>query len=99
MILFVVSGGGASIYHWIRKKRTAKRRYKMLTKGEIDNPYESVKLLNEYLSFNYGGPGVNSLFGEPHGGFDFPKQTAEVCMKYCKPEVRDCSTLVFLTVI
>ena len=72
----------------IRKKINTKQKFAALTKGETDNPYESVKLLNEYLSFNYGGPAVNCLFDGPSDGFDFPKQTAEICIKYFEANVR-----------
>ena len=68
-------------------KKFSERRQFHVAQDETENPYESVKLLNEYLSFNYGGSSVNSLFGEPFGGFDFPKQTAEVCMKYYNSDV------------
>ena len=73
-------------------KNKSKKPCNSLTKGETENPYESVKLLNEYLSFNYGGQSVNCLFEEPRGGFDFPKETAKVCLKYYKADV---SLIVF----
>lgn len=57
------------------------------TKGETDNPYESVALLNQYLTFNYGGPSVNCLFDGPKDGFDFPKATADICVKYYTADV------------
>ena len=69
-------------------KNRRQKQCKSLTKGETDNPYESVKLLNEYLSFNYGGKSVNCLFDGPSNGYDFPKETAKVCLKYYKADVR-----------
>ncbi|XP_076816014.1 uncharacterized protein LOC143461946 [Clavelina lepadiformis] len=78
----VVAGGGIAVCKY------AKKRYQQMqhkTKGETDNPYESIKLLNEYLAFHYGGPAVNCLFDGPMNGFDFPKRCAEICLKYFEP--------------
>lgn len=53
-----------------------------------ENIYESEKLLNEYLTFHYGGPTVNCLhsFG-PVDGFEFPTRCAELCLKHYHPSV------------
>jgi len=46
------------------------------------NVYETTKLLHEYLAFDYGGPSVNSLHPLPVEYHDFPKRTAELCIKH-----------------
>jgi len=55
-----------------------------LTLGETNNPYEEEKSVFEYLAFNYGGKEVNCMFKElsPKYGFDFPKETADICLKH-----------------
>lgn len=54
------------------------------TKGETNNPYEEVKSVYEYLTFNYGGPDVNCVFKDlrPYHGYDFPKVTADICLEH-----------------
>nr|CAB3262498.1 uncharacterized protein LOC100180046 [Phallusia mammillata] len=74
------AGGAVAVYKF--SKDRLKNRLQPKTKGETDNPYESVALLNQYLAFNYGGPSVNCLFDGPKDGFDFPKATADICVKY-----------------
>uniref|UniRef100_H2YG64 Methyltransferase domain-containing protein n=1 Tax=Ciona savignyi TaxID=51511 RepID=H2YG64_CIOSA len=76
----IMAGSGYALYKtkWSQCKR-------MKTPTKMDNPYESIKLLNEYLAFNYGGPSVNCMFDGPDDGFNFPQRTAELCLEYYEP--------------
>nr|XP_002122415.1 uncharacterized protein LOC100180046 [Ciona intestinalis] len=79
----IVAGGGFAAYIFYKNRGKCCPQSK--TKAQAENPYESIKMLNEYLAFNYGGPSVNCKFEGPQNGFDFPKRTAEICLQYYTP--------------
>ena len=59
--------------------------YRLMTqdrgKPQQDNVYETAKLVNEYLVFNYGAPEevCRYEFG-PRDALDFPKRVADECL-------------------
>ncbi|XP_064603824.1 uncharacterized protein LOC135469204 [Liolophura sinensis] len=66
---------GYSVYRLVQDRKRQKQT----------NIYESQKLVSEYLVFHYGSPDeiLRWSFG-PKNCLEFPKQCADICMKYFK---------------
>lgn len=66
---------GYAVYRLVQDRKSQKQT----------NIYESQKLVSEYLVFHYGSPEeiLRWPFG-PKNCLEFPKQCADLCMKYFK---------------
>lgn len=87
-----VIGGGLLCYATYRFLRSRLKNVLETSPNKNQNVYESEKLLNEYLTFHYGGPAVNCVQETgPKNGFEFPARCSDLCIKYfdrtdCLPE-------------